>query len=139
MFLLFLVLPFVCTALPTDQKPECPPLPEVTCDEGEVVCRGGEDQDGCPLGDYCVTEADFGNCPVICSEICKEGEIPGQGGVGPDGCPREDYCAKPSDNCPALCNQIECKDGEERCPGQEGPDGCQIKDDYCDPTGMCGN
>merc|ERR1711992_375261 len=98
----------------------------------DMLCPGGMDPKGCPMGDFC-HHGKF--CPVNC-DYEKEMMCPGPWDpktgeqTGPDTC-----MPHKNGDCAAHCPQT-CKDGDMMCPGKTHSDGCTDAD-YCVSGKFC--
>ena len=111
----------------------CPMICPVQCnvEAKEKMCPASN-VNGCSYFDssYCVPFNKDTNCyeacpPYSCDE--ERGQILCPGGTNPrDGCPMDDYCAKPSGDCPAVCNPPPCNRdaGERFCYNEKDENGC---------------
>ena len=79
----------------------CLALCPITCNDGEIVCSGGMDFQGCPFPSYC--QAPYGDCPAVCSVIsnCNYhiGEQYCDYGLDSNGCWLGGYCSEPFTEC----------------------------------------
>jgi len=120
--------------------PKCPMICEVTCDEDEILCNGGIDDNGCRENAYCHPKGTGNNgpCPGYCPFDCTEDEVtcpvPDK-----DGCPTPPLCVpKAKDNngdecdeqhvCPLICDIFE----EQLCGGGRDHMNCP-EEKFCLP------
>ena len=73
------------------------------CSDGQMSCSGGEDADGCPLPDICITQSE--NCYTPCPINCGPDQVVCGGNPGVWGeCPTPQYCE--SVDYTAICVNV---------------------------------
>ena len=115
------------TTNPTDPSTNCPAHCPPTCNSGEVLQSMGEDPEGCPLGDVCISEA-HATCPP-CPPVEYEVE-PGSLYFMPSGnCPQ-----RPGEPCTCATPQHPVPwDGDHWL----GVDQAMMSNLTCSPTCPC--
>ena len=127
----------------TGETVNCPHFCEVFCEENEMHCPGGYDDNWCQMPSTCEVygfETPNGEnyCMNHCPATCYPGEMPCPGGVDHwTGCPMPDYCISSKSwdghwdfatetwiDCPNHCEPNCNWESEMHCPGVMDESGC---------------
>lgn len=123
---------------------ECPLICPPICEEDEIQCPGGSDENGCPQNDVCMSKGrtnDGDICPGVCPVICSDDKITCPQPDDPEtGCQNAPICVPIKKDvsgkecslqqCPLLCEE-----SENFCSGEKDRYGCQEKD-ICVPKNI---
>ena len=123
---------------------ECPLICPPNCEEDEIECPGGNDDNGCPQNDVCISKGRANNgelCPGVCPVICTIDKITCSQPDDPDtGCQNGPICVPIKNDingkecalqqCPVLCDE-----SENFCSGDKDRFGCQ-EPDICVPKNI---
>jgi len=108
---------------------ECETHCPSSCDNGEIYCGGGTDDNNCPKPDFCIK--DLGTtgengfpCPTHCPVNCAGDQIECKGGKNFLGCEDPPVCQSPTETgCPAIC-PASCGPEEKACSGGVDENNC---------------